>query len=209
MSEDWRVHLVVGAEHASAVARRLEAGEVEHELRARLAERIAVSHDGSDLFLYASSEDDARIAAHVSSAIAREHGSPAAAELSRWHDDAEDWESPDRPLPQTDEEHAAERARLMGREDLEAATRGYPDWEVRVELPTRRAARELAERLEHESIPSARRWRYLFVGALDEDSAHALAERIRAEGPAETRATVEGTLASVQRSNPFAVFGLM
>jgi hypothetical protein len=52
-----------------------------------------------------------------------------------------------------------------------------------------------------------RRWKYLFVGAPDEDVARAWAEELRKEAPAGSEVTVEATFASVERNNPFAIFG--
>jgi hypothetical protein len=55
-----------------------------------------------------------------------------------------------------------------------------------------------------------RRWHYLVVGAPDEDTANALAERIRAESPPGSVVTAEGSWPMVWASDPrrwFAVFG--
>jgi hypothetical protein len=67
-----------------------------------------------------------------------------------------------------------------------------------------------AEQLQGEGLPAVHRWKYLLVGATDEDMAKALAERIRAEAPPESRVNVEGTWAAAYAErprNPFAVFG--
>jgi hypothetical protein len=186
---------------------RLKARELEHEVAGDLGDRIAVSRDGDELFLYAGTEAAVRAAERVVRADMEEHGLEGTVELARWHDDAEDWEAPDAALPGTAEERAAEHARLMQREDREEVAEGYASWEVRVELPSRDDARALAERLKREGVPSVRRWKYLFVGAADEDSAREWAERLRGEVPQESNVTVEGTFASVERRNPFAVFG--
>ena len=55
-----------------------------------------------------------------------------------------------------------------------------------------------------------RRWKYLVVGAADEDSAKALAARLEAEAPAGSKVTAEGSgkVAWAERpANPFAIFG--
>ena len=50
--------------------------------------------------------------------------------------------------------------------------------------PSHRQAVELAERLEAEGRPVIRRWKYLLIGANNEDDASALAEAIGQELPA-------------------------
>lgn len=74
-------------------------------------------------------------------------------------------------------------------------------------LPSRHDAVHFSEQLNTEGLPAVRRWKYLLVGATDEDSAKALAERIRGEAPLGSRVNVEGTLAAIyaERPNPFAV----
>ena len=55
-----------------------------------------------------------------------------------------------------------------------------------------------------------RRWKYLLIGAADEDSARALAARLREQVPPGSIVTVEATLGAVleaRPSNPFAIFG--
>lgn len=131
-------------------------------------------------------------------------------ELTHWHPTAEQWEDADTPLPASDAERAAERAELMSKERQESAAAGYPEWEVRVQCASHHDASQLAEELQLEGLRTVHRWRYLLVGAPDEDSANTLAERIRQEAPAGSTEIVEGS-AQVARAvmprNPFAVFG--
>jgi hypothetical protein len=210
MDEDWRLRIRFGDEEAAGRhAERIEATRLEEDVRRKFGPRLVVSRDGAELFVYAETEDSARLAEQVVVADLKSDDWSADVELTRWHDDAEDWEPADAPLPATDEERAAERKRLMEREDQDVAAQGYPDWEVRVELPTHHAARELAERLGAEEIPSTRRWRYLVVGAQDEDAARSLARRLRGEAPSDARVSVEGTAASVERNNPFALLSAL
>src|SRR5437016_11553254 len=172
-----------------------------------MGNRIAVSRDGAELFLYADDADCARAAYQFVRSDIAGGDLRAEVELSRWHDEAEDWEPADRPLPQTEEEHRAEHASLMEREDQETAERGYSEWEVRLDLPSRQAAHELSERLDIEGVPHVRRWKYILVGATDEDAAKAWEERLRKEAPDGTKVRVEGTYAAVaaDRPSPFAI----
>ena len=86
----------------------------------------------------------------------------------------------------------------------------FSEYEVRVETGSHRETVALAETLRAEGIPSLRRWRYLLVGASDEQSAATLADRIRTLAPLGSKVEVEGSSAAVAQEappNPFAVFG--
>ena len=64
--------------------------------------------------------------------------------------------------------------------------------------------------LEREGLTLARRWHFLLIGAPDEDSARALAERVRAEAPPGTVVVSEATQLTVAQGsggNPFAYLG--
>lgn len=210
MAEDWRLHVRLGEhKHALAISERLEASELERDVLERLGGKVVVSRDGPDLFLYAETESAAREAERLVRSLLEEHDYAAEVELSRWHPDAEDWEPANEPLPQTEEEREAEREELMDREDAESADEGYAEWEVRIELPHRHDAAELEKKLEAEGLPITRRWKYVLVGALDEEAANELAGRLRGEAPPGSNVTVEGTYPSVRNKvpNPFAFLG--
>lgn len=209
MSDDWRLRISF-QEHGLAgnLIERLDAGELEHRLERSFEDRVIVSRDGSEVFCYAGTCEQAQSAEQLARSLAAEHGWPLETELRRWHPAAEDWEDPDKPLPQSDEQLRVEHAERIARERAE----DLPPFEVRVECPGREAAAELAERLRQEGLPSVQRFRYVVVGAADEDSAAALAERIRGEAPAGSTITAEGTVGAVLAAtggNPFAVFGGM
>ena len=207
VDEDWRVRITFGDQAAASEhASRLEAQRVAQDERIELGGRVVVSLNGADLFLYAATERDARLAEQLAREKVAADNWPADVELTRWHDEAEDWEPADRPLPLDAEERKAEHERLMEREDEETAEAGHAEWEVRVELPGHREARELSDRLNAEGVSHVRRWRYLLIGAADEDQANQWADRIRGESPADAKVSVEGTFPSVEESNPFAAF---
>jgi hypothetical protein len=204
-SEDWRIH--VAMDGASWSHHRLEAGSLASDVVAALGARVAVSRDDDELFLYAGTEEAARAAEKVVRADLEEHGTQATVELTRWHDDAEEWKPADVPLPGTDAERAAEHAELIAKEDADTVSDSATEWEIRVDLPSHRDAKRLAERLKTEGVEPVRRWKYLFVGAPDEDQARAWAEELRGTVPDGSEVTVEATFASVERNNPFAIFG--
>ena len=120
-------------------------------------------------------------------------------------------EDPDKPLPDTDAQRAAERQERMASEDADSATEGYPEFEVRVQCGSRHEASELVAKFEQEGIPAMHRSNVVLVGANDEDAANQLAERLRAEVPAGSTVTVEGNLRAVYEGRPFwrqfAIFG--
>jgi hypothetical protein len=77
---------------------------------------------------------------------------------------------------------------------------------VRIDLPSHKEARELVERLDAEGLRSVHRWKYVLLGAADEDSANELAERVRAEVPAGSKVAVEGTWREVYAERPRSPF---
>jgi hypothetical protein len=210
VADDWRLTVELADEDAARELvgwlhdARLEAGE-----RERLGDRVIVSRDEARVFLYADSEQRAR---EVERLVLARLGHPAAgrAELARWHPAEQRWEDASVPLPRSEQEWRAEHERLQAREAAESQASGEAEWEVRVELPGHEETVELAERLEAEGIPVVRRWTFLLVGAVNEDEAHALAERLEGEAPEGARIDVEpgGRMVwEVAPGNPFAVFG--
>ncbi len=189
MADDWRIHITVG-DDAGGLLDRLgdalggEAGELAEELRER---RLAVSRDGDDLFIYASSQSEGVRAGEIVEAVLREHSIEAkTSPVEHWLEAEERWD--DEPKGDTWEEAALER--------------GFAPWEVRVTLPSRHEARALAETLEGEGYSVERRWQYLIAGAASKEEADALATRVHGEvepGGEMVWETVPG--------NPFAVFG--
>jgi hypothetical protein len=207
-SEDWRLHVVLqGEKGASWSHHGLGADWLASDMSIALGDRVAVSRDGDEVFLYAQTEKAARAAEKAVREDLSEHGGRAVIELMRWHDEAEEWKPADVPLPATDAARAAEHAERVAREDASSAADSAAEWEIRVDLPSHREAKRLAERLEAAGVEPVRRWKYLFVGAPDEDQAREWADELRATVPDGSEVTVEATFASVERNNPFAVFG--
>ncbi len=212
MADDWRitVELVEEADGSSLVY-ELRHTELPHDRRARLGDRVAVSSDDEGtVFLYADTEEGAREANSVLWETLDRLGMDATTTLARWHPAEQRWEDPDVPLPRTAEEWQAEHDRLQAREAAESRETGEAAWEVRVELRDHDATTEFADRLEEEGLPVVRRWTYVLVGAANEDEAHALGERLRAEAPEGGGIQVEpgGRMAwEVAPQNPFAIFG--
>ncbi|GAC1524287.1 MAG: hypothetical protein NVS2B6_10790 [Thermoleophilaceae bacterium] len=195
MAEDWRLRVdLEEGEHGAGLAQRLESTQLEAAVKRELGGRIAVSHDGPVVFLYADTEASARAAERIVTSLLNHAGWSAEIALDRWHDDAERWEAAGQPRPSAGQRSPAPEG------DAEQS-----EWEVRVSLPSRRAARELSERLDAEGVSHVHRWRYVFVGATDEAAARTWAERLRGEAPAGSEIAVEGTYAAIERHNPFAL----
>lgn len=211
MNDDWRLQIDLHEEGAArALTERLDAERLEHDLSDAFHDRVIVSRDGARVFLYAGARKQAEQARSVVEAEAQQHGWTVDVDFRHWHPSAEDWEDPDKPLPEDDAARLAEHEALMAREREETADTGHPEFEVRVDLPSRHDAVSLSERLREEGLPTVRRWKFLLVGATDEDMANNLAERIRNEAPSGSRVKVEGTWAAAYAErppNPFAVLG--
>ena len=192
MSDDWRIRIELPEEqHAESVLGRLgldlgtdEAQRLAQDLEGR---RLAVSRDGNELFVYASTPAEAERARGIVEAELADEGVEASTStVERWLHDEERWTG--EPPQETWEE-----------EELE---RGYAPWEVRVERETHAEARELADELEREGYDVVRRWRYLIVGTASEDEARELAQRVHGEVEPGGEVVWE-----VTPQNPFAVFG--
>ena len=192
MRDDWRIRIELPEEaQAESLLGRLgldlgtdEAKRLAQELEGR---RLAVSRDGNELFVYASTPAEAERARGIVEAELADEGVEASTStVERWLHDEERWTG--EPPQETWEE-----------EELE---RGYAPWEVRVERETHAEARELADELEREGYDVVRRWRFLIVGAGSEEEARELAQRVHGEVEPGGEVVWE-----VTPQNPFAVFG--
>jgi hypothetical protein len=186
--EDWRVELTLDDEqHGYDLGERLRSRDLDEDARARLGRRVYVSRNGSTLFLYAGSEEQARAAEEVvRQLVAEDDLSADFLGVTRWHPVEEAWKDASIPLPRTDEELQAELHARESAERREAEEEGTHDWLVKVGLSSRAETSELADRLRDEGLPVFRLWSYLEVGAVNEELANDLAERLRNELPEDT-----------------------
>jgi hypothetical protein len=212
MGDDWRLQIGL-FEHGRAhtLTEHLSAGKLGDDLEEEFGERLVVSADPPNVFVYAGSRAQAESAEATIRQVAAEHSWDIEIELKHWHPTAEDWEDPDKPLPTTDAERLAEHQALLAQERGDSDIRGYPEYEVRIECPSHRDTVKLDKRLHEEGFDTVRRWKYLLVGADDEDSANALAERLRGEAPQGSTVTAEASLRQTYDDEPtrgsFAIFG--
>jgi hypothetical protein len=212
VSDDWRLRIgLVDDGAARVLTERLEAEKLGERLETSFGDRLIVSGDGNEVFIYAGDREQTELAANAVRAVAAEQGWEVELELTRWHPTAEEWEDPDKPLPTTDAERDAEHAQRVVREREDSAQRGYAEFEVKVHCSSHRDTVKLADRLRDEGLPIVRRWKYILVGASDEDAADALAERLRAEAPPGATVTAEVSQRAAWDDDPgrgsFAMFG--
>ena len=192
MKDDWRIRIELPEEqHAETILGRLgldlgsdEAKRLAEELEGR---RLAVSRDGNELFVYASSAAEAEGARGIVEAeLADEEIEARTSAVEHWLPKEERWTG--EPPQETWEQ--------------EEVDRGYAPWEVRVERETHAEADKLAAELERDGYDVVRRWRYLIVGAASEQEARDLAQRVHGEVEPGGELVWE-----VTPQNPFAVFG--
>jgi hypothetical protein len=191
VANDFRIRIHVGEDGESLLERLgLELGGEAADLARELEQRrLAVSRDGDEIFVYASTRAGAVRAGELIDAVVREQGIDArVSAVEQWLDPEDRWS--DEPPGETWEE-----------EELD---HGYAPWEVRVDCGSRGAAGELAEQLESEGYRPLRRWSYLIVGTASREDAERLAERVH--GHAEPGGEL---VWETLPGNPFAVFGGM
>jgi hypothetical protein len=218
--DDWRVTVTLPAEeHSGRLTESLGEIEVEEDVRATLGDRVIVGggENAGVVYLYAGTQEAAHGAAQVVRGILAQHDVQGDIAIQRWHSEEERWEGEEVALPATEAEHAAEHERLETDEATESEELGAL-WEVRIEFDSHHDASAMAERLESEAdkvlpgmtITVVRHWKYLLIGAGNEDQAHEIAEKIGGELPsgAELKVEASGTLVwRAVKPSPFAVLG--
>jgi len=191
-SNDWRVTISLADPSLLERAQQSFSGhEVDQDVRRQLGRSIAVGAGDSQIFLYTGTELAARDAERVAREVLARQGIQAEFALHRWHPIEEEWETPDVAMPRTDAERQAEHERLEDAETAESVATGVAQWEARVEFPSHHEAVALADKLRSEGWTVIRRWRFLVVGANNEDDARELAEQIRREAPPDATVRAE------------------
>jgi hypothetical protein len=186
-SDDWRVTISVTGQAQRPFPRH----EVEEDIRRRLGPGIAVGAGDAQIFLYAGTEAAARDAERVARDELARHDMQAESALHRWHPIEEQWETPDVAMPQTEADRQAEHQRLEDTETADSLATGIAQWQARVDLPSHREAVALARKMQSEGRAVVRRWKFLVVGASNEDDARELAGQIRREAPPDATVSIE------------------
>jgi hypothetical protein len=182
VAEDFRLEVELDDEaHGYSLRERLSALDLDDDARERLGKNVVVTRDGSRVFAYATSEEQAREAERVLSGLVADEGLTAELAVTRWHPVAEEWKDVSLPLPQTAADEEREYEEREAAETQEAREEGEFDWHVVAKLRDRDGARELSRALKEEGLPVERRWRYVTIGAVTEERAEELAERLGGE----------------------------
>jgi hypothetical protein len=210
VNDDWRVRVELhGDGFGHRLGEFLESEELEHDLQRSFQDRIVVSGEAGEVFLYAADRAQAEGAQQLVERVATEHEWQIETELRHWHPVAEIWEDPDSPEPADARQQQTETEIRDAGERRESAEEGFPEMEVRVSCGSRHAAAELSGRLRAEGIVNIHRWDWVLIGANDEAAANAIAERLREELPG-AEITVETNLRWLAKNgpgNPFAFLG--
>jgi hypothetical protein len=184
VADEFRVEVELDdAQHGYPLRERLRALDLDDEARDRLGRDLMVTRDGSRIFLYAGTAEQARQAEQTMRALLAEDDLTADIAVTRWHPVEETWKDASVPLPATPAEEQAEYAAREASKAAEAASQDEYDWHVVVSLPGRDEARSVAARLAGEGLPVAQRWRYVVVGAVTEERAGELADQLRVDIP--------------------------
>ena len=193
-SEDWRVEVELNDEqHGYSLGERLRALDLDDEARKRLGRQVIVTRDGSKLFLYTSTRDEADEATRIVRELTSAESLTAEIRTTRWHPVEAAWKDASVPLPHTESDEALERQQREERERREVEAGADYDWHVHVRVRDRAEAATLEQRLLDQALPVKRRWRFLTIGALTEDRAGELASEVRRELP-DAEIQIEPTL---------------
>ena len=196
MDDDWRLQIDLDDDGIGGeIADHLRSAELEHDLAVDIGQRVIVSHEGERIFLYAGDRDQLDGLSPRSRSTSTGRAGRPTSSCAIGTTRSRRMGGPDAAEPTTAAEKEAEHERLMETEDEETADRrGLAEFEVGVEFPSHNEAREFAKKLKEEGLEPVRRWHYMVVGAADEDAAKELAERIRAEAPADAKVKAEYSL---------------
>jgi hypothetical protein len=206
--DEWRVEVELEDEHHGfSLGEVLRSHDLDDEARERLGRGAIVTKDGPRVFVYATSEEQAREAERVLRDLLADDERTATIAVTRWHPEEEAWKDAELPLPATEADRAVERARLEEAEEREAALEGSYDWEVHIDLPDRGDAVSLQRELGDRGLDVHRRWKYVVVGAPTEERADELAAGLAEQLPADARVWVQPSPEDLPRRARFGFFG--
>ena len=193
-TDEWRVEVDLDdEEHRYKLDERIRALDLDDEARRKLGGSVTITRNGPRVFAYTTSEQAALEAERVIRQLVEADELTATVAVTRWHPIEEEWRDFADPLPQTEAERAAARARHEGAEAREAAEEGEYDYEVHADPPQYGDAVDLEGRLKEQGLPVKRRWKHLSVGALTEERAQEIVTRVRSEAPEGTEIAIGAT----------------
>jgi hypothetical protein len=107
--DEFRVEVVLSEEeHSLSLGDRLHSLDLDDEARERLGSQAIVSRDGSRLFIYGGTIETARESRRVVEGLLAEDGLEAEITTDRWHPIEGAWKDAEQPLPESEEQKAAE-----------------------------------------------------------------------------------------------------
>jgi hypothetical protein len=179
MGDDWRVCIAFGD-----LPRQLKSCRqaLIPALGSRLGDQVAVSSNGTQIFLYAPSIGSADEAAQVAREVLARHDVSAPVRTERWSWREQQWRDAD----EMSADVAAERHKYRQEQERERSVRtGFPAWQVRVEVPSHRDVVALAGHLAAQGWRVRPRRRHLIVWANCEDDAKGLVRALSGDGRAD------------------------
>jgi hypothetical protein len=205
-NEDWRVEINLDDEHEGYdIGERLRSQDLDDDVRARLGKRVYVSRNGSQLFLYAGSEQQAREAESVVRELVETDNLTAEfAGVTRWHPVEQEWKDASIPLPRTETEIHQELERREEAERREVAEKGSYDWLVKINLPSAADAEQIADTLNAAGHRVHRIWRWVTVDVLTEEIGNDLIASVQETLPADAEIWLEGNLDDRDAQSPTA-----
>jgi hypothetical protein len=96
MADEYRVEVELkDAEHELTFWERLRSLDLDDHARKRLGSRVTITRDGSQIFMYASSEQDAREAETTMRELVADDDLDADYSLTRWNAETQAWNRSD------------------------------------------------------------------------------------------------------------------
>src|SRR5918998_187160 len=158
-TDEWRGGGGEGSgEKKNKKKQREEGSGFDDEARRKLGGSVTITRNGPRVFAYTTSEQAALEAERVIRQLVEADELTATVAVTRWHPIEEEWRDFADPLPQTEAERAAARARHEGAEAREVAEEGEYDYEVHADPPQYGDAVDLEGRLKEQGLPVKRRW---------------------------------------------------
>jgi hypothetical protein len=192
-ADEWRVEITLEEDqHGLSLGKRLHALRLDNEARERLGGSVVVTRDGRFMFIYARHEPSAAEAERVVRELMEEDGLAGEVRLTRWHPVAEEWRPAEEPLPESELQAFAEEERRDVAGERERREFGDFPWQVLVDLPDRRSTLEFTGRLRKEGLAVERHWKYVLLGADNQDAAVELGKRLEGEVPEGSRVGIRG-----------------
>ena len=185
MGDDWRVRIAFGEDDPLELP---ESGEqaLVAALRSRLSDQVAVTSNGTEIFLYAPAAGSADEAAQMARQVLARHDVSASVRTEFWSSLKEEWRDvTDEPSADPVAERQALHEARQERERQASVTSGRPAWEVRAELPSHDDVVHLAGHLAAQGWRVRPHRRHLIVGADCEDDAKSLARELSDDGRAD------------------------